>query len=235
MKKKILFLLILLLLTGCKANYNLKINFGGNVVETGTIYLNSNLLGKGKYPSEYKEFLNQISNDYYLNNYRKKFSFNKNGYFGYNIYSRYHNVTSYANQSPAIKALFTGLITDKSDHYVVLKTTEENKISNYHNVIGDIQTIVEAIEINISLPYRVVKHNATNVDTNTNTYTWKFYSNTTNKGINLEYRDNELFTYNPVFLLEFVSPYIYITVALAIILLIIISAFRSRARYVDKL
>ena len=235
MKKKIFVLLILLLLTGCKAKYNLQINFGGNIIETGAIYFNSNLLGKGNYPSDYKEFLKKASEDYYFSSINKKIPFNSDNYFGYNFYKRYHNV-NYYSQSPAILALFNGLSVTKNDHYIKWQTNGNNKIADYHNLTADIPTIVEGIEINISLPFKVVKHNASSFNATTNTYTWTFNGNTNAaKGINLEYYDNEIFTYDPIYLFKFVSPYVYITIVLVIIVLIIISTVKSRARYRNRI
>ena len=88
----------------------------------------------------------------------------------------------------------------------------------------------------MSLPYKVTKHNANSVDTNSNTYTWFFNSATpSDKGINLEYMDNEVYTYNPLYLFKFVSPYIYISILLVIIILIVIGSVRTRSRFRNRI
>lgn len=236
MRKKIFILLVLLLLTGCKAKYNLQINFGGNFIETGTISFNSNLLGKGGYSSSTNEFLHQMGDKYNFNWIVKKLPFDNGSYVGYDFYQRYPNYDRYASQSPAIKALFNGLSVDSNDHYVKLNSRGYNSIPDYNKPNGDFPTRVEGIEINISLPYKVVKHNASRVDNDTNTYTWTFNANTPNtKGINLEYRDNEIYTYNPAYLIKFVSPYIYITLLLVIVVLIAISSIKTKARFRNRI
>ena len=235
MKKKIFILFILLLLTGCKAKYNLKLNFGGNITESGTIYINSSLLGKGEYPSDYHDFLDKVVQDYKLNNIKQKLSFNNDTYFGYDFYKRYRNKDEYANYSSVINVLFNGLTITENDHYVTWNTGNSNKIANFHKPTADVQTVVETIEINISLPYQVVRHNATRVDQETNTYTWVLLSNNTNKGINLEYRDNVLFTNNPAFLLKFVSPYVYIAASLVLIILVAALIIRNKAQYRNRI
>ncbi len=236
MKKKIFILLILVLLTGCKAKYNLQINFGGNYIETGTVSFNSTLLGKGGYSSKYLEFLSQAGKDYNFSWITKKLPFNNGNYFGYDFYQRYPNASRYSNQSPALKAIFNSLSIEEEDNYVKLHTRGFNATSSYHKPSGDFPTTVEGIEINVALPYKVVKHNATSVDANTNTYTWTFNSSTPDtKGIILEYRSNELYTKNPAYLFKFVSPYIYITAILIIVILFVASSIKTRARFRNRI
>ena len=236
MKKKIFILLILILLTGCKAKYNLQINFGGNYIESGTIYFNSSLLGRGGYSNNYTEFLNEAAKNYNFNWILKKIPFNNGEYFGYDFYERYSNSSKYSNNSPALKAIFNGLSVEENDNYVKLNTKGYNGTLNFHAPDSDFSTIVETIEINISLPYKVVKHNANSVNADTNTYTWIFDSHTDyNKKINLEYMSNEVYTSNPVYLFKFVSPYVYLAILLVIIILIIISSIRTRARFRNRI
>ncbi len=236
MKKKIFILLALVLLTGCKAKYNLQINFGGNYIETGSISFNSTLLGKGGYSTKYLEFLSQAGKNYNFSWITKKLPFNNGNYFGYDFYQRYPNSSKYSNQSPALNAIFNGLSVDEEDHYVKLNTRGYNETANYHKPSGDFPTTVEGVEINLSLPYKVVKHNASSVDTETNTYTWNFNSSTPGtKVINLEYRSNELYTYNPAYLLKFVSPYVYITIILVIVAIFVISSIRTRAKFRNRI
>lgn len=236
MKKKIFVLLILLLLTGCKAKYNLQINFGGNFIESGTVSFNSTLKGKGGYPSTSSDFLKQVATKYGFTWINKKVSFDDGNYFGYNFYQRYPSANSFANRSPALKAIFNTVTISEKDHYVKLETVGYNNISTYHKPTGDFPTTVEGIEINVQLPYKVVKHNATSVDANTNTYTWRFDGNTPiNKGIDLEYRDNELYTYNPAYLFQFVSPYVYIAAILIIVIIVVAGSLRAKAKFRNRI
>ena len=192
MKKKIFILFVLVLLTGCKAKYNLQINFGGNFIETGTIYFNNSLLGKGEFPSEKKEFLKYLGTKYNYNWINKKLPFSNNTYFGYDYYQRYIDVYTYSSQSPSLKALFGGMSVDSDNHHVKLRIGG-NKISEYNKPFGDIQMVVEGIEVSVSLPYKVVTSNATSTNKDTNTYTWTFNANSSSSaGIVLEYIDNEV-------------------------------------------
>ena len=72
MKKKIFILLLLLLLTGCKANYNLQFNFGGSVIESGKVYFDSSLKGKNGYSTNTNDFLVQILQENDASNYKTK-------------------------------------------------------------------------------------------------------------------------------------------------------------------
>ena len=234
MKKKIFILLILLLLTGCKAQYNLQINFGGNVIETSNIYLNSNLVGRGGYSSDRKEFLDQVAENYKFYVLKKKLKFDEGGYLGYKTYQRYRNLELFADRSPAISNLYDGLSVTESDNLVVIKSVGSNKISEYHNLTGDIPSVVEKVEISISLPYKVVRNNANHVDADTNTYTWDFSADKFGE-IDLEYLSNELFTTNPTYLFRFVSPYIYITAGLILIVLIVFLSVKNKFRLANKI
>ena len=226
----------LLLLTGCKAKYNLQINFGGNYIETGSVYINSTLLGKGGYSNKYTDFLKQAGKKYNFDWIVKKVPFSNGNYFGYDFYQRYSSASKYSNHSPALKSIFNGLSVKEENHKVKLDTRGLNLTSSYNKSTADFPSTIETIEINVSLPYKVTKHNANSVDTNSNTYTWFFNSATpSDKGINLEYMDNEVYTYNPLYLFKFVSPYIYISILLVIIILIVIGSVRTRSRFRNRI
>ena len=224
------------MLTGCKAKYNLQINFGGNFVETGTVYFNSNLLGKGDFPTNRGDFLDKLVEKYDFEWINKKVSFDEGNYFGYKFYHRYPNAGAYGGRSPALKTIFNSISVEENNHYVKLNSLGYNNTSSYHQPTADVPTTIEEIEINISLPYRVVKHNASYVDADTNTYTWTFNSQTPNTtSINLEYRNNELYTYNPAYLLKFVSPYVYIALILIIVILVIAANARTKSRLRNRI
>lgn len=232
--KKTLILIFLLLLTGCKAKYDLKLNFDGTIAESGTIYINSNLLGKNGYPAETDEFLKQVASEYGFSNYRSKRSFNDSNYFGYHFSHKYSNINYYLSQSPAIKNLFGRLSVEEKEHYVIFKTSGGNKISTYHDLKKDTPTVVENISISITLPYKVVKHNATRVDNSTNTYTWIF-NGTSNGDIDLEYRDNEIYTIDILNLFKFISWYIYAIVLLVIVGLIVYFNARNQSKFRNRI
>ncbi len=234
MKKKIVFLLILLLLTGCKAKYSLKINFGGGVTESGIIYLDKNLLGQLGNASNSEKFLENVANDYNFSNYKTKVKFNDDRYIGYKFYHQYHDISAISIQTPAIKTLFDGLLVNKNDHYVILKTKGSNKINDYINKIADAGVTVEEIEISISLPYRVFKSNATKIDTKTNTYTWRFNA-TSQNDINLEYRDNQYFTDDFLLLARYVSMYIYVLIFVMLLILLIFIYSKCKHKYKNRI
>lgn len=235
MKKKILILLLILLLTGCKADYNLKINFGGNVVESGSIYIDSNLLGKGTNPSNYDEYLNQQLKKYGAEVYRTKIKFKSGNYMGFHFYHRYNNVSGYADQTFVTNILYDYIRSENNNGYVTLHSAEKSKLSEFHNLTSDIPTRVEGIEVSISLPYKVVKNNATRVDLDNNEYTWTLTPGMASDNIILEYRENQLYTTNPLYLARFVSVYVYIFIGLILLTLIAIAIIRSKLSYMNKL
>ena len=233
MKKKLFILLGILLLTGCKANYHLQINLGGNVIETSSIYLNSSMLGRDEYPSDSDEFLDQIAEEHGFK-FMKKIKFEEGAYLGYKTYRRYGSVSSYVNQSPAITVLYNNLTVTKENNHVILKSDGDNKIPTYHNPTGDIPTTVERIEISITLPYKVLNHNANSSNSENNTYTWVFDPSDAREFL-LEYTTDELYTSNPTYLFQFVSPYVYISAFLVIIILIVLIVARNKYVLANKI
>lgn len=231
--KKILILVLLLFLTGCKARYDLRLDFDGTINESGTVYIDSNLLGKEDRPDDYKEFLDEIALQYKFSGYRSKKAFQSGGYFGYSFSTKYSNNRAYINQSPAINILFGGLLIKENNNYVVWQTTGANKISKYHNLKKDTPTVVESININITLPYRVVKHNADRVDSETNTYTWVL-NGSSDKGIDLEFRNNELYSYNALDLYSFIGWYIYFIVIAIILAIVVFVSIRSNSKHANR-
>lgn len=235
MKKKLLILLLLLLLTGCKANYNLKINFGGNVIENGSIYLDSNLLGKGGNSADYKEYLDNLLREKKASIYRNKIMVKKSNYIGILFYHRYRTFNNYITETPATKLLYDYINQTNIDGYVKINSSSRSKINDYHNITGDLPTHVDGFEISISLPYKVIKTNATKINSETNTYTWLLTPGLADDSINLEYRESELYTNNPLYLMRFVNIYIYITGAMVIILLIISLIIKNKFRRINRL
>jgi len=234
MNKKVFLVLFILLLTGCKAQYNLKINIGGSVTEKSNIYFDSSLLGRGGYSSDKNDFLEEISQKHGLNMLRKNSFFDEGSYFGYKTSEKYQSIFTYHKYSPAIKALYDDISITQNNNLVIIKSIGNSKISEYNNPNSDLSAYVENIEITISLPYHVVKHNADRYNELTNTYIWILNGNKDNT-INLEYYDNELYTYNPAYLYEFVSPYVYIIIFLILVLLIVFLSVKSKARIVNKI
>lgn len=235
MKKKILFLFLVLLLTGCKADYNLKINLGGNVIESGSIYIESSLLGKGNNSSDYNVFLEDLLKKSGADVYRTTMKIKKSNYVGVLFYHRYNSLSGYTNLTPAIRLLYDSVYDTNTNGYVQIHSSDKSKISEYHNPTSDVPSRVEGFEISISLPYKVVKNNATKVDSVNNTYTWVLLPGMSNDNIILEYRENEFYTTNPLYLARFVDLYIYIAIALVLIILLVIAMIKSKLPYVNKL
>lgn len=232
MKKKIFILLLLLLLTGCKANYNLQFNFGGSVIESGKVYFDSSLKGKNGYSTNTDDFLAQILKDNNASNYKTKIKFESGNYVGYSFYHRYRGINYYNGNSPLLKSLYGYLNVTNTDGYVKIEANNSN-LANYNNPTSDNPTRVESIELTISLPYKVIKNNATRVNASKNEYTW-YLTPGGNDYINLEYRTTSLYSNNPLDLMRFVNIYIYIFIVLLIVAISFGVYFRNRAMMRDK-
>ncbi len=235
MKKKIIVLFILLLLTGCKAKYGLQINFGGSVIETGNILIDKNLVGLGGTSNNTDIFLEDLLEKYGATKYRLKTKINETNYIGYKFYHRYNNLEYYSNQSPAINLLYDYVNYSSLDGFSTIQSSDKSKIDTYNSTASDVPTKVEEINISIALPYKVIENNATTIDRENNIYTWVIVPGAESEKIKLSYRDSELFTNNPLYLARYVSPYIYIVVLIAVVAIIVIIVIKGKMRYINKL
>lgn len=217
MKNKCRLLIIILFvifLTGCKANYNIKIYLDGQIDETLIIQLtkdeiadenSSEEISKEKFEKRVKGTLDTAGvleeiNDYSIN-YDKDVVKIK-------ITASYDNIEEYVNQSKAIHYLFedlevtpgfgkTKLVSINGDFFA------NNKLSYEESIIS------------ISLPYSVTNTNASSHDEDTNTYTWvidEYF-----EGIEFEYSEGKIYSGNFFQILSYAKPITYFNLAIFVI------------------
>ena len=211
MKKNrlILILIISFLLTGCTFNYDTKIMLDGSVKEK----INTKTFGSEIFEEDsYNKDVLKKTTESYL-----KLSQIKAEEIAYNddsvkvfVTNSYESIDDYSKNSKAIETIFNKLQVKNEKNKILLKTIN----SDYDFGISDYY----GSTISISLPYKVLNHNANEFKSNTNTYLWKLDSEF--KGIELEYQKNKFYTYNVIKLFNYATINTYIILIVSILLVI---------------
>lgn len=199
MKKKIVYLIVLVILTtGCSVDYNLVIDGENNFSEDFTVtalqsenqdldYLMANF--KEEYPvfndQEFQYYDPYVKNDKYTY-YEKSYVAISNGYkFNYKVNLNYNNF----NRARTIKTVFktggVGYVKEEDYYYLSLSNL----------VLFDYNQDLEFINVNITFKdLEVISNNA--LEVRGNTYTWRLDKNS-KEGINVKYKRKSNTSINP--------------------------------------
>ena len=168
MKKVLILIIFLFLLTGCSVKYNLVINEDLSITEeaklTGTndffadYYKTTKTNVIKSYLDIYDEVLKENNYDYELVKDTIPYA---------DVKRKYNNVSDYTKKSIFIK-----------DYFEEVKYSEDGNIKKIETsgyIKGNKETqedrfYLSELSISINCPYKVTKHNAKNVDKKTNTY-----------------------------------------------------------------
>lgn len=192
MRKIVVLLLAVLLITGCSVKYNLVIN------QDLTIEENANLTGTDSFFANYykttkknvvKSMLDVYQDILKENGYTYNFVDDKTPYV--NVTKKYNNIGDFTKKS----ILF-------NDYFDEVKYTENGSIKkietvgfNANNSDNPDRFDVKELEIAITCPYKVKNHNATHVNTETNTFYYELNENSEYK-ILLEFDSSRKFNPN---------------------------------------
>ena len=215
MKKIVILVIGLFLLTGCSSKYNLIINEDLSVIEeaslTGTESFFSNYYKSTKtnvlksFIDIYKDILDENSYTYELISGDKPYVLVKN---------KYDSVNSYINKS----ILFNGYFDE-------VKYTEDGNIKkietigfNDNNPDDPERFTVKELTITIKCPFKVINHNAKNVDKKTNTYYYELSKE--NDKIMLEYDTSGKFNPNADLIKTLLIMFLIVIVAWIVIIIV---------------
>ena len=191
--KKILILLVCLLLTGCNVTYNVNITDELKITEEAIIRGDEELYSAYFRTSRNKvlnEFLDIYGDTLRENNYEYNLIKGENPYV--NLKHSYNNINEYLNSSK----LFNGYF-DRIDYKVDGNKIKIETIGFHYNIADDPERFyVNNVDIAINLPFKVINHNATMVDENTNTYYYNLSSKAENFKIMLEFDSSTKFNPN---------------------------------------
>lgn len=182
-------IIIVIILTGCSGNYNLKINADLSINESLKLNIDNN---GDTYSKTIKIFEdNNINKDKYNVN----ISSNK-VVIKYN--DDYNSIEDYLLNSKLYHQLFNEIKYNKTNNYIELFANDKIKIKNKYNIDkGTNLTDLDVIQINIENPFVVISSNE-DIATD-NIYTWTINKNTTNKTIKMKFKPTfNKFPYRPV-------------------------------------
>lgn len=198
MNKKIKYIVIsvlLLLVTGCSGNYNVKINEDMSVNEE--LYLNIENK-EGLYQKTLKIFNdnNVKEKDYevVLSDDNLKITYN----------ASYNSIEEYILNSKIYHQLIDNIELNKSNNYVDLYVNEKLKISNLNmKQNGTNLTDLDVLQVNIENPFEVNFSNAELVTDNV--YTWTIKNGDIEKKIQMQFKPSlNIFPYRQVIVLSVV-------------------------------
>lgn len=221
MKKKIIILLIMvLLLTGCTAEYNLRINFNGTVSENFSFLVDQSVAkfeGMGETPQGFVDGFADVIN---AKSGSGKYHISKiidNGTMGFNVSKNYKDLKRYIMYSSFAAYLFSDMKTTTNGTHVILESVGSFKEAAINCEWCGYPKLDNSY-IAVSLPYKVVKSNANRVDEKTNTYYWDLKYNQHPDSFYLEYDKAFLFSYNLFAWIPYLNYYL-----LGLIIIIIIT------------
>ena len=174
--KYILFIFVILLLTGCSGNYNLKFNKDLSVDEELIIAIENNedtyerthqLFEKANIDSDKYEIM--IEGEEVKIIYKEKYSSFEKYYLDSKLYKTLFKDIEYNKDN-------TGMSINAESSFKLDDKDSKNIVNAYD---------IDNFKINISTPYSVRKSNADSVKDNT--YTWNLNSKDTYKNISISY------------------------------------------------
>lgn len=198
MKKKIKYIVIsvlLLLVTGCSGNYNVKINEDMSVNEELYLTIENK---EGLYQKTLKIFNdnNVKEKDYevVLSDDNLKITYN----------ASYNSIEEYILNSKVYHQLIDNIELNKSNNYVDLYVNEKLKLSNSNmKQNGTNLTDLDVLQVNIENPFEVNFSNAELVTDNV--YTWTIKNGDIGKKIQMQFKPSlDIFPYRQVIVLSVV-------------------------------
>lgn len=198
MNKKIKYIVIsvlLLLVTGCSGNYNVKINEDMSVNEELYLTIENK---EGLYQKTLKIFNdnNVKEKDYevVLSDDNLKITYN----------ASYNSIEEYILNSKAYHQLIDNIELNKSNNYVDLYVNEKLKLSNSNmKQNGTNLTDLDVLQVNIENPFEVNFSNAELVTDNV--YTWTIKNGDIEKKIQMQFKPSlDIFPYRQVIVLSVV-------------------------------
>ena len=203
--KKILFLISIIMLTGCSVVYELDIDNNNSYNERINFTESNNYLKK--YGENTSETISNIIDFYFSGNEEiepvivldtKNIKGKKSGeYTGFTLNQTFSNQKIYQESLFFNYYFETSKITNAKDTYTIYgnKFNYDNikKLTTSYKYTFDVDNIV----IKIQSYYDVIDSNATKIDKKTNTYYWVVNEdNATNFELKLTYSKNKKYTYN---------------------------------------
>lgn len=218
MKKIIYLIIISIIISGCQAKYELRINKNLTVDETLVALEDDDFYNM--FQISKKELVNSILNSdnmYFSRNYYQISEIDDENLYGVKIEKTYNDLKDFASEFNFYRPYFESFSCDINDNGVINISLSNKKIDE----IFSNRYIIDQGEISIIVPFKVLKHNADKYDIKNNKYTWNFdLTSKTKNNIYIEFDTNEI-AHN--------SFYRYILLFCCIILFLIFIFFMKKS------
>ena len=215
MKKFIIILLALFIMTGCSINNTIEINSDLTINEKINAYEDESYFDSYIFYGYTKSIAVNSIMDYYEEELTENnYTFSYDGSNGTNLISNSYTLESYINKNSIYKNLFDKITYKKEDEFITIETS----VSKINDSQIETQEVNSAI-INIILPFEVIDSNADTIVENK--YTWDIASESNNKKIYIKFNSNKII-YKESQSEVNKNNYISFTIVVAIIFIVIL-------------
>ena len=179
--KRIIFICLIFLLSGCSVEYDLNINEDNSVTEKVVAAEKTNRI-ESMTGQRGEQAITYMYNMFKRDD-KSSITSRKDGNYTVATVTKVHdNIDRYAEDFRA--DVFKKIYVEKKDGVVTLTATQNQVLDKSLSS----SLLYDTIQINITLPYVVVDNNADQVKRNT--YTWNIKKNDDLKTIKLKYKEN---------------------------------------------
>lgn len=187
---KILFtILLLILLSGCHANYNLDINSDNTIIETITLSEDSSIILT--YATSIDEYLDKELSNIKAEGTYSNYSLTTRSEDGMGIGEgtrKYSNLDNLKKNSIMLSEMFENISIKEEDNIVTIIMVPKDEFTYFEDNFL-YSALLEDLSINIKVPYRVLKNNADYVKDNV--LTWNMKKGENLKTIKVSYNNTK--------------------------------------------
>lgn len=216
--KLFLLILVTIIVSGCTANYNIKINLNGSIEETAELTEEKNRLLKNFSEEKFEDYVTDYIKINEFEDKIDKYKIFINDKAGVNVNNAYKDIYEFADTSPAINYVFKKVRVKEQNNIVKIESVESGYEIVYRDNDGELNYTNSYISL--SLPYQVISTNANTIDEETNTYTWKLDEEF--EGIEIEYNTKKYFSYDIFKLKDYATIENYFEILLLLIIILLV-------------
>ena len=175
--KSILFILVLLILSGCTVESNITMDYAGKVKEETKLLIPSEQISnkKDRIDSYVQTAINNSSKAIKARNYKYEIINDVKTNSGALLYKDYDNICDFVNNTIFSQYLYKRIDCTEDEYYYEIKS-----VTNHIDYCGDCNDwpSIENVELKINLPITATESDADKI--NDNTYIWNFNKDTSN-------------------------------------------------------
>ncbi len=192
MKRYLLIISIIFLMTGCSIDYKGTVYSKNRITENIKINFNNDELGNNKslIKKNLKQEVKKLQNNSDLKGYKIKSKYNKKG-SSITFLNNYSSLTNFSN-SNFWETLFENITVIENKEYNLFQTTGEYFYYNIYGMVSEgeqhpEESDVSNVIITMQFANKIIEHNADKINEKNNTFTWILEPTDYTKGIYFKY------------------------------------------------